>query len=86
MGDLLIIDDFALQALDAADTADVHELIVEHHRSAAAVVTSNCEPVEWLGSWPIPCWPSGPSTGRDDRRDGGGGSHATGERHSNAIL
>ena len=47
--DLLIIDDFALQALDATDTADVYELIVEPHRSAATVVTSNREPVEWLG-------------------------------------
>ncbi len=47
--DLLIIDDFALQALDATDTADVYELIVERHRSAATVVTSNREPVEWLG-------------------------------------
>ena len=47
--DLLIIDDFALQPLDALDTADVYELIVERHRSAATVVTSNREPVEWLG-------------------------------------
>jgi DNA replication protein DnaC len=46
--DLLIIDDFALQPLDAADTTDVYELIVERHRSAATVVTSNREPVEWL--------------------------------------
>jgi DNA replication protein DnaC len=47
--DLLIIDDFALQALDALDTADVYELIVERHRVAATVVTSNRDPVEWLG-------------------------------------
>ena len=47
--DLLIIDDFALQPLDASDTADIYELIVERHRSAATVVTSNREPVEWLG-------------------------------------
>lgn len=46
--DLLIIDDFALQALDPLDTADVYELIVERHRAAATVVTSNREPVEWL--------------------------------------
>lgn len=42
--DLLIVDDFALQPLDAADTTDVYELIVERHRSAATVVTSNREP------------------------------------------
>ena len=47
--DLLIIDDFALQALDPLDTADIYELIVERHRAAATVVTSNREPVEWLG-------------------------------------
>jgi DNA replication protein DnaC len=47
--DLLIVDDFALQPLDALDTADVYELIVERHRAAATVVTSNREPVEWLG-------------------------------------
>src|SRR6266571_6731604 len=47
--DLLIVDDFALQPLDPLDTADVYELIVERHRAAATVVTSNREPVEWLG-------------------------------------
>src|SRR5207245_4819814 len=33
--DLLILDDFALQAFDALDTADVYELIVERHRVAS---------------------------------------------------
>ena len=47
--DLLILDDFALQPLDALDTADVYELIVERHRAASTVVTSNREPIEWLG-------------------------------------
>ena len=47
--DLLIIDDFALQPLDALDTADIYELVVERHRAAATVVTSNREPIEWLG-------------------------------------
>jgi hypothetical protein len=46
--DLLIIDDSALQPLDALDTADVYELIVEPHRAAATVVTSNRDPTEWL--------------------------------------
>jgi len=46
--DLLIIDDFALQALDSVDTADIYELIVERHRVAATIATSNREPVEWL--------------------------------------
>ena len=46
--DLLILDDFALSGLDHADTADLYELIVERHRKAATVVTSNRDPVEWL--------------------------------------
>jgi DNA replication protein DnaC len=46
--DLLVLDDFALQAFDALDTADIYELIVERHRAAATVITSNREPVEWL--------------------------------------
>lgn len=45
---LLIIDDFCLQALDATETADFYELIVERHHKAATVVTSNREPNEWL--------------------------------------
>jgi DNA replication protein DnaC len=46
--DLLIVDDFALESLDALDTVDIYELIVERHRAAATIVTSNREPVEWL--------------------------------------
>jgi DNA replication protein DnaC len=45
---LLIIDDFCLQALDATETADFYELIVERHHTAATMVTSNREPNEWL--------------------------------------
>jgi len=47
--DLLVLDDFALQPFDALDTADIYELVVERHRSASTVVTSNREPVEWIG-------------------------------------
>jgi DNA replication protein DnaC len=46
--DLLILDDFCLQPMDAADTADIYQLIVERHRNAATITTSNREPVEWL--------------------------------------
>jgi DNA replication protein DnaC len=46
--DLLILDDFCLQPMDAADTADLYEIIVERHRAGATTVTSNREPVEWL--------------------------------------
>ena len=46
--DLLILDDFCLQPMDAADTAGIYEIIVERHRLAATITTSNREPVEWL--------------------------------------
>jgi DNA replication protein DnaC len=47
--DLLVLDDFALQPLDVLDTSDIYDLIVERHRAASTVVTSNREPIEWLG-------------------------------------
>lgn len=46
--ELLIIDDLALQPLDAASTTDFYELCVERHQRAATVVTSNRTPDEWL--------------------------------------
>ena len=46
--DLLIIDDFALRPLDAATTADFYELVVERHKKAATIWTSNREPADWL--------------------------------------
>src|SRR4051794_37894746 len=46
--DLLILDDFALRTLDATETNDFYELVVERHRRASTIVTSNREPSEWL--------------------------------------
>ncbi len=46
--DLLILDDFALRPLDATQTNDFYELVVERHRRASTIVTSNREPSEWL--------------------------------------
>jgi DNA replication protein DnaC len=46
--ELLIIDDLALQPLDAASTTDFYELCVERHHKAATIVTSNRTPDEWL--------------------------------------
>lgn len=46
--DLLILDDFALQPLDATQTTDFYELIVERHRKTATVLTSHRDPSEWL--------------------------------------
>jgi DNA replication protein DnaC len=46
--DMLILDDFALRSLDTTETNDFYELVVERHRKAATIVTSNREPSEWL--------------------------------------
>src|SRR5215213_4860645 len=45
--DMLIIDDFALQSFDAADTTDVYELIVER-AARRPPWPPRAEPVEWL--------------------------------------
>jgi hypothetical protein len=44
--DLLILDDFALRALDPTEINDFYELVVERHRKASTIVTSNREPAE----------------------------------------
>jgi DNA replication protein DnaC len=46
--DVLIVDDFCLQAMDAQQTQDVYEVVVERHRSASTIITSNRTPDEWL--------------------------------------
>lgn len=46
--DVLILDDFALRPLDPTETNDFYELVVERHRKASTIVTSNREPAEWL--------------------------------------
>lgn len=46
--DLLILDDFALQPLDATETADFYQLCVERHQRTSTIVTSNRTGEEWL--------------------------------------
>lgn len=46
--DLLILDDLALHRLEAVETSDFYELIVERHRNASTIITSNREPPEIL--------------------------------------
>ena len=45
---LLVIDDFALQPMDATATADFYELVVARHHKASTVLTSNRTPDDWL--------------------------------------
>ncbi len=46
--DVLILDDFALRRLDATETNDFYEIVVERHRKASTILTSNRTPEEWL--------------------------------------
>ena len=52
--DVLIIDDFALRAMDVIDTAEVYEIIVERHRRASTILTSNRDPGEMLAQMADP--------------------------------
>ena len=52
--DLLILDDFALKAMDHIDTGEIYELIVERHRRAATLITSNREPAKMLAQMADP--------------------------------
>jgi DNA replication protein DnaC len=46
--DLLIIDDFALRRLDHQQSSDFYEVILERHRQASTIVTSNRSIDEWI--------------------------------------
>ena len=46
--EVLILDDLALQAMDATETSDSYELIVERHQKTSTIVTSNRDPSEWI--------------------------------------
>lgn len=52
--DLLILDDFCIQAMDAIETQDIYEIVVERHRKGSMVVVSNREPAEWISSMADP--------------------------------
>lgn len=52
--DLLILDDFALDALNAEESRDAYEVLTERDRSGSIVVTSNRGPDEWLATFADP--------------------------------
>jgi len=52
--DLLILDDFALDAMDPTESRDVYEILIERARSGSIVVTSNRGPDEWLATFADP--------------------------------
>ncbi len=52
--DLLIVDDFGLDAMDAVESRDTYELMTERHRAGSIIVTSNRGPDEWLATFADP--------------------------------
>jgi DNA replication protein DnaC len=52
--DVLIIDDFALQAMDPTETSDFYELVVERHQKTSTIVTSNRDASEWIAAMSDP--------------------------------
>jgi DNA replication protein DnaC len=46
--DLLIIDDFGLKRLNPQQSSDFYEVIIERHRRASTIVTSNRAIEEWI--------------------------------------
>jgi DNA replication protein DnaC len=52
--DLLIIDDFGLDPMDATESRDVHEILTERDRAGSVIITSNRGPDEWLATFADP--------------------------------
>lgn len=52
--DVLIIDDFGLDAMDATESRDAYEIFTERHRGGSIIVTSNRGPDEWLATFADP--------------------------------
>jgi DNA replication protein DnaC len=46
--DLLIVDDFGLRRFDGAQSSDIYEVIIERHRKASTIFTSNRDVSEWI--------------------------------------
>src|SRR3989441_3142170 len=52
--DLLVVDDFGLDAMDPTESRDAYEILTERHRSGSMIVTSNRGPDEWLATFADP--------------------------------
>ena len=52
--DLLLLDDFGLDAMDAQESRDAYEIFTERHRAGSMIVTSNRGPDEWLATFADP--------------------------------
>lgn len=52
--DLLVLDDFCLDQMDAQESRDAYEILNERHRAGSVIVTSNRGPDEWLATFADP--------------------------------
>jgi DNA replication protein DnaC len=52
--DLLLVDDFGLRRLDAQQSSDFYEIILERHRRASTILTSNRTIDEWIALFEDP--------------------------------
>jgi DNA replication protein DnaC len=52
--DLLLIDDFGIEAMTAEESRDIYTLMTERHRRASMIVISNRGPDEWLATFADP--------------------------------
>jgi DNA replication protein DnaC len=52
--DVLIIDDFGLRRLDPQQSSDLYEVILERHRRASTILTSNRTIDEWIALFDDP--------------------------------
>ena len=52
--DLLIVDDFGLDAMDAPESRDAYDILTERHRAGSLIVISNRGPDEWLATFADP--------------------------------
>ena len=52
--DVLIVDDFCLDAMDAIESRDIHEILTERDRAGSMIITSYRGPDEWLATFADP--------------------------------
>ena len=52
--ELLIIDDFGLDSMDAHESRDAYEILTERHRAGSIIITSNRGADEWLATFADP--------------------------------
>ena len=52
--DLLILDDLAIDVVDATESRDLYDILFERDRTASIIATSNRGPDEWLATFADP--------------------------------